>query len=279
MRNETQHTLISGMLGIVTIHPTGHRTCRLLPVLLLLMSLSPALPADDLRVAVAANFKPALDELIKTYEQKTGHRVLVSSASSGVLFNQIAHGAPFDVFLSADHERPEALEQRGLIVPGSRNPYAYGRLVLWHQPRAADNSDRQTMKLDDLGRWQGRLAMANPATAPYGLAAQKTLEKLGLWKDYQGRVVQGASIQQAWQFVASNNVELGLVAWSQVLDQSPDSYSFVPEQFHDPIVQELVILRNSRNPGLSEEFVRFLLSEDSQKQIAEQGYIKALPAA
>ncbi|MGI9278008.1 MAG: molybdate ABC transporter substrate-binding protein, partial [Endozoicomonas sp.] len=127
-----------------------------------------ALPATSqaaqLRVAVAANFKPALDELIKKYQQKTGQRVLVSSASSGVLFNQIAHGAPFDVFLSADNERPQALEQRRLIVPGSRQPYAYGRLVLWHQPRSKNDKHRQTMTLDDLGRWQKRLAMANPAT-------------------------------------------------------------------------------------------------------------------
>lgn len=233
-------------------------------LILWLAVLSPAVTAGTLRVAVAANFKPVLDVLAEQFEQKHDTKVLVSSASSGILYNQISHGAPFDLFLSADDERPERLEQDGLIVQGSRVPYAYGRLVLW------DTSGR-TPELEKLNDYQGRLAIANPALAPYGLAARQTLEQLGLWQGYQRRLVQGASIQQAWQFVASGNVRVGLVAKAQVLDEPAAQRLEIPEHFHDPIRQELVILKRG-NQTLAKSFSDYLLSESSQALIKRQGY-------
>ena len=147
---------------------------KLLCCLSLLITLvSPLASAATIRVAVAANFKPVLDVLAEQFEQKHNARVLVSSASSGILYNQITHGAPFDLFLSADDELPARLEQDGLIVPGSRQTYAYGRLVLWSH---LDNP----LTLTTLDKYKGRLAIANPALAPYGLAAQQTLEKMNL---------------------------------------------------------------------------------------------------
>ena len=231
---------------------------------LLMAAASPAVTAATLRVAVAANFKPVIDVLAEEFGQKHDIKVLVSSASSGILYNQISHGAPFDLFLSADDERPARLELNDLIVPGSRETYAYGRLVLWS---LSDNH----LTLQTLKDYQGRLAIANPALAPYGLAAQQTLEKMNLWQGYQGRLVQGASIQQTWQFVASGNVSLGLVAKAQILDEPENHWLEIPEDYHAPIRQELVLLKQSKQP-LAKTFRDFLLSDTSQAYIASQGY-------
>ncbi|WP_222842216.1 molybdate ABC transporter substrate-binding protein [Endozoicomonas montiporae] len=226
--------------------------------------ISPLASASTIRVAVAANFKPVLDVLAEQFEKKHDARVLVSSASSGILYNQISHGAPFDLFLSADDERPAMLEKNGLIVPDSRKTYAYGRLVLW-------SHRDQPVTLKTLEAYKGRLAIANPALAPYGAAAQQTLEKMNLWQGYQGRLVQGASIQQAWQFVASGNVDLGLVAKAQVLDQPKNRILDIPESYHAPIRQELVLLKQSKEPK-ARAFMDYLLNDTSQAYIASQGY-------
>ena len=231
---------------------------------LLTTLVSPVANAANLRLAVAANFKPVITELAKEFEQQHDIKVLVSSASSGTLYNQISHGAPFDLFLSADAERPARLEQDDLIVPGSREPYAYGRLVLW-------STSDSPLNLKALKEHKERLAIANPALAPYGLAAQQTLEKMNLWQGYQGRLVQGANIQQTWQFVASGNVTLGLVAKSQVMDQPESHLLEIPKDDYTPIRQELVLLKRSKQP-LAKTFRDFLLSDTSQAYIARHGY-------
>ena len=231
---------------------------------LLTTMLSPIANAAKLRLAVATNFKPVIDELTKEFEQQHDSKVLISSASSGTLYNQISNGALFDLFLSADAERPARLEQDDLIVPGSREPYAYGRLVLW-------STSDSPLSLKTLEEYKGRLAIANPALAPYGLAARQTLEKMNLWQGYQGRLVQGANIQQTWQFVASGNVNLGLVAKSQVMDQPESHLLEIPKDYYAPIRQELVLLKQSKQP-LAKTFRDFLLSDTSQAYIANHGY-------
>ncbi|MGO0305721.1 molybdate ABC transporter substrate-binding protein [Endozoicomonas acroporae] len=225
--------------------------------------------AEELKVAVAANFKPSLDVLAKAFEADTGHRLLISSASTGVLYNQITHGAPFDIFLSADSLRPKLLEKKGLTLKGSRHPYALGELVLWSPGFSA--KEGRTMTLEDLAVYQGRLAIANPATAPYGLAAQQVLEKLGFWSSFRSRLVQGASVQQAWQFVASGNIPAGLVAKAQLVDNDGHIFS-IPATLYDPIQQDLVILKRTRQPGAARAFVAFILSPSAQRTIARQGY-------
>ena len=236
------------------------RPCLILIIALITLPVS----AKELRIAVAANFKPILDQLAQGFEQEYGVRVLISSASSGILYNQILHGAPFDLFLSADNERPERLEQDSLTLPDSRQTYAYGRLVLW-------SSSDPSVSLADLKSNPGRLAIANPALAPYGKAAQQTLEQLQVWQGYQGRLVQGASIQQAWQFVASANAPYGLVAMAQVLDQPKASLTEIPEHYYQPIRQQMVILKRG-NIRLANKFRDFLLSDNSQSFIAKRGY-------
>lgn len=248
-----------------------------LMLLLTISSLWVAASAAQLKVAVAANFKPTLETLAKTFEQETGHRLLISAASSGVLYNQIVYGAPFDVFLSADVERPIRLEAQGLTLMGSRQPYAHGALVLWRpDPKSVD----EALSVDDLTNLKGRLAIANPATTPYGFCAQQVLENLGLWHSIQSRLVKGASIAQAWQFVASGNAPAGLVAKAQVIGYLNDNRRFfqIPDNLCQPIRQELVILKHTREPRAARELSDFLLSSAAQQIVEEHGYIQAVTA-
>lgn len=234
--------------------------------------------AVELKVAVAANFKPTLEILAKTFAEKTGHLIVISSASSGVLYNQILHGAPFDVFLSADAERPEQLEKQGLALPDSRQPYAFGALVLWRP--TLDKNQKSDLTLDDLINYKGRLAIANPATAPYGFCAKQVLENLGVWQTFQPRLVKGASIAQTWQFVASGNAGGGLVARAQVMDQLYDKRRVlqIPANLYRPIRQDLVILKRTAEPEVAKELAQFLLSPASQQIVEKQGYIQASKA-
>ena len=222
--------------------------------------------ADTLKIAVAANFKPTLEELSRQFEQNTGHQLLISSASTGILYNQIVNGAPFDVFLSADRERPEMLQEKGMVLPGSLHTYALGELVLW--------SPGKTTTLVELRGNKERLAIANPKIAPYGLAAKQLLENLGMWSFVESRLVKGASIQQTWQFVASGNVPSGLVAKAQMTDS--DQYQVIPYEYYDPIQQDLIILKRTPHPELARQFVAFILSESAQLMIENHGYFSVV---
>ncbi|WP_194842581.1 molybdate ABC transporter substrate-binding protein [Endozoicomonas sp. OPT23] len=249
--------------------------------------LSFSLQAQTLRVAVSANFKPVLESLAERFEkqleeqqekqhQKKADKILLSTGSTGTLYNQIINGAPYDLFLSADSARPMKLEQKDRIVAGSRKTYAYGRLVLWDR-RASDQ--KAPITLEQLSGWKERLAIANPGTAPYGVAAQQTLEHLNLWNKLQGKLVMGNSVQQTWQFVASGNVSIGMVALSQLKQsqlkdsQLKDSQlkqaTLIPDSFYQPIKQEMVVLKESQ---LATQFADFILSESSQQFITEHGY-------
>ncbi len=249
---------------------------RLVTLFLCVLTLTAKADVPKIRVAVAANFKTVLQSLADQYtrqfvdkEKKPNSEppeILVSSASSGVLYNQITQGAPFDLFLSADTRRPEMLEKEKRVVEGSRQPYAYGCLVLWTP--SAD----QPLTINDLKDWKGRLAIANPATAPYGQAAQQVFEKLGLWDTFQPRLVRGSNIQQTWQFVESGAAPTGMVAWSQLVGRQGAKISFIPANLYQPIRQELVVLKQGGETTLAKQFAEFILSENSQKYIESHGY-------
>lgn len=227
-----------------------------------------AVHSDPLRVAVASNFRPLLEQLAPQFAQRTGVELEIISASSGTHYSQILNGAPMDVFLSADRQRPELLENQGMAVPGSRRTYALGRLALWQ--RDGTDITAQTLHL-----WPGKLAIANPQLAPYGAAAQQVLEHLELWSVYAPRrLIQGNNVAQALQYVASGNVGLGLVALSDLhlLDISRGVW-IVPVNLHAPIEQQLVILRRSSRLPEGELFSTFLLSADVQRQITAAGYL------
>ena len=225
--------------------------------------------AGELNVAVASNFRPVLDALADRFQAETGNTIKLSSASTGVLYNQITYGAPFDVFLSADARRPIMLEEQALTEPGSRIPYAYGRLVLWHRNKAPVN-------LPTLRTWQDHIAVANPVTAPYGKAADDVLRHLQLLDQKRPQLITGANILQAYQYVTSGNVALGFVAYAQLVTDGIDKgIYFVPEELYEPLRQEAVILKASRQKTLANAFLAWLQSPDVQRFIHEQGYYPA----
>ena len=177
------------------------------------------------RVAVAANFAATHEELARQFHEATGITVETSLNSTGQLYAQIQNGAPYDVFLAADVERPRLLEETNAAVPGSRFAYAVGQLVLyaptWDSVRSGE--------IDLLQRDYQHLAVANPLTAPYGTAARQVLERLNMWTELQDRIVQGESVGQVLQFVHSGAVEVGFVALSQVISLDATEYWIIPD--------------------------------------------------
>lgn len=227
-------------------------------------------PADSTRalVAVAANFAPVMEQLRTEFATRTGYRLDVSIGSTGALYAQIVHGAPFDVFLSADVERVARLEREGRAVAGSRFTYAVGRLALWSPGRALAASPQEALARGDFRR----LAIALPSVAPYGDAARAVLVRLGLWDGLQPKIVRGESIAQTYQFVATGNAELGFVALAQVIGADPSSYWRVPADLHAPIEQQAVLLVRAADNPAATAFVTFLTSEPARAIIRAAGY-------
>lgn len=237
-------------------------------VLILLGLLPFSTSAEELRLAVASNFKSAMEALVRDFEGLGGHELSVSYGSTGKHYAQIVNGAPFDVFLAADAERPRRLENDGYGVAGSRFTYAIGTLVLW-SPRKNHFSDGARALLEGDFRF---LAMANPLTAPYGAAAEQTLRRLGVWDELQDCIVRGENIGQAFGYVASGNAELGFVALSQLAglgEAERGSTWLVPGSLHDPIEQQAILLAD--RPA-AREFFDYLRSESAAAVIRAHGY-------
>lgn len=230
--------------------------------------------AGTATVAVATNFKPTLERLVEHFHKQGTHRLTIVSASSGVLYHQLQQGARFDVFLSADQQRPQQLEQSGLGIKGSRFTYAQGKLGLaFQQSHHSDHTPDTERFVQAIQQLPGKLAIANPKLAPYGLAAQQTLEYLKMWPQVQHRLVRGANIGQTYQYIATANVALGFVAVSQLRHhKSPLTYWPVPEQWHAPILQQAILLQSSQDKPAALAFVDFLTSKSAVAIIRQQGY-------
>lgn len=229
---------------------------------------APAARAAELHVAVAANFLGTLQKLAEPYQAASGNTLSISAGSSGQLLAQIRQGAPFDLFFSADAERPRQLETQGLAVPGSQFTYAVGSLVLW-SPRAGV-IDGGAAVLQS-GQFQ-RLAIAAPGSAPYGAAAQQVLTSLGLWDRFnrQHKIVVGESITQAWQFAASGNASLAFVALSQVIGAGGhiSGSSWLPPQgLYTPLSQDAVILKRTSEGAAAQNFEQWLKSAPQASRI------------
>ena len=228
---------------------------------------APALAAET-RVAVAANFTEPAKAIATAFAQATGHKAVLSFGSSGQFFTQIAHGAPYEVFLSADAERPMKAEQEGLGVKGTRFTYAVGRLVLFSKTPGLVDRRGAVLKR---GGFQ-KLAIADPTAAPYGVAAVETLGRLGLYDVLQPKIVKGASITQAYQFVATGAAELGFVAQSQVAAEPGGSRWLVPATLHAPIDQQAILLTTGKDSAAARAFLAFLKGPQARAIIRRYGY-------
>lgn len=243
-------------------------------VLSLLLGLFLAGPAagEQAVVAVAANFSEVAERLAKDFERASGHKLTFVAGSTGKLYAQIYNGAPFDVFLAADQESTARLEKDGLAAAGSRFTYATGRLTLWsREPGRIGRDGAATLRQGSFRR----LAIANPALAPYGAGAQQTLESLGLWERLQDRIVMGQTISQAHTLVASGNAEIGFVALSSVLSPRNDiegSRWDVPAALHKPIRQDAVLLARGAGNAAARGFLDFLRGKQAKALMQAYGY-------
>ncbi len=197
---------------------------------------------DSLNVAVASNFTETMKLIQADFNRIHGHTLQLSSGSSGAHFAQIMNGAPFDLLLSADRERPQALEEAGLISADQRRIYAYGRLALWSKDNILASDISVLSSIDD----SLQIALANPRLAPYGQAAYEALVNLEIYENVKDQLVMGVNVGQAFQFVFSGSAALGLVAYSQVLStQIAGSYVLIPDSAYRPIAQEMALLKPS----------------------------------
>lgn len=242
--------------------PIGLNPLRLLGIISLTVSYcataaSNQSEADTLRVAVAANFRPAAEALAEIYTARTGTELLISSASTGVLATQWRRGAPFDLLLAADEARPAMLVDKGLTL-GDARCYAEGSLVL-----LGSDDLEPALSAVDLS-----IAIANPRSAPYGLAAETVLRRDGFADPDSRRVVNGSNVQQAFQFWDSGAADLALVARS--LD--PGNGLPIPRDWHDPIRQYAVISAASERAARAEEFLNFVTGDRGRELLAAFGY-------
>jgi len=242
---------------------------RFLPLPALLLSL-PAL-ADQVQVAVAANFTAPMQKIAADFEKDTGHKALLAFGSTGKFYSQVKNGAPFEVLLAADDETPAKMEKEGLAVSGSRFTYAIGRLVLWSAQEGVVDAKGAVLKKGGFAH----LALANPKLAPYGAAAMETMSKLGVADSLQAKFVQGENIAQTYQFVQSGNAELGFVALSQVYKDGKvtgGSAWIVPADLYSPIRQDALILANGKGKAAAEALMKYLKGDKAKATIKSFGY-------
>lgn len=227
--------------------------------------------AAEVHVAVAANFTAPMKRIAEEFEKDSGHKAMLSFGSTGKFYAQITHGAPFDVFLSADDETPARLENEGVAVAGTRFTYATGRLVLWSaKPGLVD--DKAAVLLRNDFKY---LAIAAPKLAPYGAAAMETLTKIGMLATLQAKLVTGESIGQTFSMISSGNADLGFVAMSQVFEDGKlksGSAWVVPAHLHSPLKQDAVVLVRGRSNPAALQLMTFMKSGQARAIMNSFGY-------
>ena len=243
--------------------------CRV--ALFLIGLLAGTASAEEVQVAVAANFSVPMQVIAAAFEKDTGHKAQLAFGSTGKFYAQIRNGAPFQILLSADAETPMRLEREGLAVAATRFTYAVGKLALWSAKKGMVDSSGAVLGKGNYAH----LAMANPKLAPYGAAAIDVLKHLNLLDAVQPRLVQGENIAQTYQFVASGNAELGFVALSQITKDGKlidGSAWIVPDNLHAPIRQDAVILANGKGNAAASALMAYLKSDKAKAIIRAYGY-------
>ena len=242
-----------------------------LSLLAALLLASSAVLADEVQVAVAANFTAPMQQIAALFEKDSGHKASLAFGATGKFYAQIANGAPFEILLAADNETPARIEKEGLGVAGSRFTYAVGKLVLWSASADLVDGAGAVLKTGNFKH----LSLANPKAAPYGAAAIEAMTKLGVLAEITPRIVQGENLSQAHQFVVSGNAELGFVALSQVYKDgklSSGSMWSVPANLYQPILQDAVLLAKGRDKPAATALLAYLKGDKARAIIKSYGY-------
>ncbi len=227
--------------------------------------------AGDVLVAVAANFTAPMQRIAQEYQLDSGHQVSLSFGSTGSFYTQIKNGAPYEILLSADDETPLKLERDGLAVIGTRFTYATGRLVLWSKQLGLVDANGEILRSNKFQK----IAIANPKLAPYGAAAIEVMTKMGVIKDLTSKLVQGESIGQTYQFVATENARIGFVALSQISFNgqiTQGSAWVVPKNYYNAIQQDAILITKGRNNPAAISLLNYMKSDKIKTIIKSYGY-------
>jgi molybdate transport system substrate-binding protein len=231
--------------------------------------------ADEVQVAVAANFTAPMQKIAAAFEKETGHKAVLSFGATGKFYAQIRNGAPFGVLLSADDEVPARLVKEGMAVPGSAFTYAIGQLVLWSSQSGVVDAQAAVLHEMASGKRSGKIAVADPKLAPYGAAAMQVMDQRGLTDKLCPHFVTGENIGQTFQFVKTGNAALGFVALSQVMVEgsiSTGSAWVVPAHLHDPIRQDAVLLKTAQANPAANALLQYLRTDAARTVIRAYGY-------
>ncbi len=250
--------------------------CKKIFKLMILLAFTGFLPvssAQDLRLAVASNFANTAKELVRHFSDQTGHRVSISTGSTGKFYAQISQGAPFDVLLAADRLTPERLVKEDLAIEASLYDYARGRLMFVSMRSDSSASAEQVLRQAEFKK----LAIANPELAPYGKAALQTLTHLGMAQRVGRQLVMAENIGQAAQFVLSGNADAGFLPQALVVEANSTQMKLsgawlVPEQWHTPIIQTAVLLKRGSHNPVAQAFLTYLKSSEARRLISSHGY-------
>lgn len=235
-----------------------------------LIGVATAAHADEISVAVAANFTAPMKQIVAEFEKDTGHKVVASFGSTGKFYAQIKNGAPFEVLLTADDETPTKLIKENAAVAGSQFTYAIGKLVLWSAKVRVVDGTGEVLKKGSFAH----IALADPKLAPYGAAATETMKAMGVYDSLQPKIVTAENIAQARQFISSGNSELGFVALSQVLKEGKieGSYWLVPANLYKSIRQDAVILEKGKGKPAADALMNYLKADKAKAIITSFGY-------
>jgi molybdate transport system substrate-binding protein len=241
--------------------------------LLILLSGSESLCAQDLKIAAASDLGFVIKDLGANFEKQTGTKVSVTLGSSGNFFTQIQQGAPFDLFMSADIVYPQKLEQAGLGEPGTLYQYATGKIVLWVPGNSPlDVNQGWALLTDPRVR---KLAIANPKHAPYGRAAVAAMTKAGIYERITDKLVFGENISQTAQFVDSGNADAGIIALSLAMApvmKDKGRYWEVPQDLYPPLDQGAIVVKASPNKALAKQFLDFMRTSESVALLQRYGF-------
>lgn len=245
--------------------------CARTVVVLTMLIFPAAVAAGQVSVAVAANFTAPMKLIAQQFQQETGHAATLSFGATGQFYAQIRNGAPFHVLLAADARTPSKLIEEGLGIAGTQFTYAVGKLALYSAQPGLVDGEGEVLKTGSFTK----LAIANPKLAPYGYAANEVLDALGLSQAVAPKLVEGANIGQAYQFVASGNATLGFVALSQIMQNgqiSKGSAWVVPGALHSPIKQDAVLLKNGAGNPAAQALLKYLQGNAAKAVIESFGY-------
>lgn len=239
-------------------------------LLLALMGAATQAQADEVSVAVAANFTAPMQQIAADFEKASGHKIVASYGSTGKFYAQIKNGAPFELLLAADDETPARLIKENAAVAGSQFTYAIGKLVLWSAKSTVVDDKGEVLKKGGFDH----ISLANPKLAPYGAAGVEVMKALGVYDALQPKIVSAENITQAYQFVSSGNALLGFVALSQVLkDGKIDGSAWiVPAHLYAPIRQDVVMLEKGRGKPAAEALAKYLKGDKAKAVIKSFGY-------